>query len=142
MEIILMNKIFAVFITISILSSCSEINIPVAGKIVQLSCECNQEFNKSLNKTQECFWDEKEWAVSTITKSFYHDGNAITGSQKTGEFSETNNYYKVVVPEKEYATYLAGEETITLNRNTLDLKHETYGYIFNYSCAMKGSQQI
>ena len=90
----------------------------------------------------ECFWDEKEWAVSTITKSFYHDGNAITGSQKTGEFSETNNYYKVVVPEKEYATYFSGEETITLNRNTLDLKHETYGFIFNYSCAIKDSQQI
>jgi len=137
-----MQRTMFIFLSIFILSSCSEIVVPGAGKIVQLSCECNQEFNKSLNKTQECFWDEKEWAVSTITKSFYHDGNAITGSQKTGEFSETNNYYKVVVPEKEYATYLSGEETITLNRNTLDLKHETYGFIFNYSCAIKDSQQI
>ena len=137
-----MQRTMFIFLSIFILSSCSEIVVPGAGKIVQMSCLCNQELNKSINKTQECIWDEKEWTIDTINNSFYSDGNVLNGLKKTGEFSETDNFYMVVVPEKKYENYVAGEEIITLNRNTLDLKHETHNFIFNYSCAIKDSQQI
>jgi len=143
----LINRIFVAFLTVSILSSCSDIEVPGVGKIVQLSCYCDSEFDKSKKITQQCVWQDVDWALSTIHESFYFNGNAFTGTQIKGEFLETNKFYRVTSKGESFKTdtgfeYETGEQIVTLDRNTLDLEYETHGFIFDYSCSIKDKQQI
>ena len=132
-----MIKVFMAFIILGI-SGCSKVDIPGIGKVISLSCFCTSEFDKQKNQSQQCLYNKKDWAVSTIHQSFFIDG--ISGKKKDGVFTETDSFYKLLVPEKKYSSYATGQESFTLNRITLDLDHETYGYKFYYKCSLGNSK--
>ena len=130
-----MKKFLPLFTALLIISSCSEVNIPGAGKIISLSCYCEKEFSKYKNEETECLFEDKDWSVSTINESFFEGG--VTGTRLNGVFEETNQFYKLTVPGIIDDAYETGEQKLSLNRNTLQLIHETYGFIFTFSCNLR-----
>jgi len=122
-----MKKLLITPLSLLVLVSCSEVNVPGVGKIISLSCYCDSEFNKSAQIEKECYYEDRKWILSTIAESFSENGREYKGN-----FFVTNKFYKVVVPEEENT----GEVTITLDRNSLKLIKENYRYIDTYSCTI------